>query len=210
MLFRSEGTFETEARMLANTALVTWRFEGLPLERMREVPERNERRIRGEATSAVAAAKTAIKPQTFSEGALRVNLATGAVSTDDVNVNFRATREWLATSEEKVSGAPPTQYESADNRHIMASERIADDNTWAKYRWTVFEKASNKRVGAFLTHLSFAPFVVKDSTLIYETTPYIRAGKAEPAKLRGVSLANGHEVWSVEVRELEYRGPFPP
>jgi hypothetical protein len=153
--------------------------------------------------------------QAPTEGALRVNLTTGAVSTADAStgdVSFieqLSARNWLAL-DKKISGAPPTQYESADKRHIMASERVADDKTWAKYRWIVFDRATNKRIGEFRTHLAFAPFVVRDSTLIYETTPYVNAGKSEPAKLRGVNLANGQETWNVEVREVSFRGPYPP
>jgi hypothetical protein len=92
----------------------------------------------------------------------------------------------------------------------MASERIADNDTWNKYRWTVYEKDSNRRLGEFRTHLAFAPFAVKGSILIYETTPFVKAGTEEPAKLRGIDLTTGKEVWSVEVRENTFRGPFPP
>jgi hypothetical protein len=51
---------------------------------------------------------------------------------------------------------------------------------------------------------------VNDSVIVFETTPYVANGKEEPAKLRGVDLRTGRETWSVEVREVEYRGPMPP
>jgi hypothetical protein len=163
-----------------------------------------------EATTAAAEAQRA-GAQRSVKGALQVNLTTGAVSpAADANLVADVSKRRWVVGNENAAGVAPTQYESADGRHIVSSERIADDKTWAKYRWTVFERATNRRIGEFQTHVAFSPFVVRDTTLIYETTPYIRSGKAEPAKLRGVNLATGQETWGVEVRELVYRGPFPP
>ena len=195
-----EGRFESEARPQANSAIVSWRFEGQALRGLVKEPE--------------SGTSDAVSPaQRSAEGAVQMDLATGAVSPTAADAATRPpARRWILETNEKISGAAAgaTQYESADGRHILASERIADDKTWAKYRWTVYEKGTNKRVGQFKTHLAFTPFVVRDSLLIYETTPYVRGGSAEPAKLRGVNLATGQESWSVEVRELEFRGPFPP
>lgn len=197
-----EGKFEADARVSGNSAIVTWRFEFQPIRGALQAPEGGVPVVEAEARAAA---------QRSAEGALQVDMTTGAVSPADASLARRAAaRRWIVTPSEKISDAPPTQYESADGRHIMASQRIADDKTWAKYRWTVFERGTNRRVGEFQTHVAFAPFVVRDSILVYETTPYIRAGREEPAKLRGVNLATGQEGWSVEVRELEYRGPFPP
>ena len=199
-----EGKFETDAQLVGSNAIVTWRFEP---QQLRGLVKEPERRI----TDAAAPRAQPAGPQRVAEGALQVDMSTGAVTPAGANLVSRAqSRRSLVTTSEKIPSAPPTQYESADGRHIMASERIADDKTWAKYRWTVFERGTNRRVGEFNTHVSFAPFVVRDSTLVYETTPYIRGGSQEPAKLRGVNLAGGQEAWSVEVRELVFRGPFPP
>ena len=198
-----EGRFESEARPQAGSAVVSWRYEGQPLRGL--VRERESGTNDAVAPSQPTGASA--------EGAVQMDLATGAVSPVAADAATRpAARRWIVETNEKVSGAgaSATQYESADGRHILASERIADDKTWAKYRWTVYEKGTNKRVGQFQTHLAFTPFVVRDSLLIYETTPYVRGGSAEPAKLRGINLATGQETWSVEVRELEFRGPFPP
>ena len=199
-----EGKFETETRVTANSAIVSWRFER---QLMRGLVEESE-------TSRSDNARPEAQPagvQRRAEGALQVDLTTGAVSATDASLaTAAAPRRWIMSDAEKIPGTAGTQYESADGRHVMASERVGDERTWAKYRWTVFDRSTNNRVGQFQTHLAFMPFVVRDSILIYETTPYIRDGKEEPAKLRGVNLATGQEVWSVEVRELVYRGPFPP
>ena len=198
-----EGRFESEARTLANSAVVTWRYARQPLRGLVREPERGTTNVVPQAQSTGG--------QPSAEGAVQMDLTTGAVSPAAADLAAHpSVRRWSLEANEKISGAGATQYESADGRHILASEQIADDKTWAKYRWTIFERSTNKRVGQFQTHLAFTPFVVRDSMLIYETTPYIRGKSAEPAKLRGVSLATGQETWSVEVRELEFRGPFPP
>ena len=112
---------------------------------------------------------------------------------------------------DKIAGASPTQYESADGRHVLASERVGNDRVWEKYRWTVYERSTGRLVGEFRTHVAFAPFVVREALLFYETTPYkLGTATEEPAKLRAVNLRTGQAVWSVEVREIVYRGPFPP
>lgn len=199
-----EGKFEAEARVVANSAIVGWKFERQLIRGMLEESERGESDVtRPEAQRAGV--------QRQAEGALQIDLTTGAVSAADVSLAPRAAPpQWIVSATAKVPGAAPTQYESADGRHVMASERIGDEKTWAKYRWTIFDRSTNNRIGEFQTHLAFMPFVVRDSILIYETTPYIRAGREEPAKLRGVNLATSQEAWSVEVRELVFRGPFPP
>lgn len=199
-----EGKFSAEARPVGNNAIVTWTFERLPMRGLVEESEVNENKLNN-------LTGPGRRTQAQTEGAVEMNLSTGALSPVSTTVStLSETRRWLVTANEKISGAAPVQYESADGRHIMASERVADDRVWDKYRWTIFERATNTRVGEFRTHLSFAPFVVRNSTLIYETTPYIRAGREEPAKLRGVNLTSGQEIWGVEVRELVFRGPFPP
>ncbi len=199
-----EGLFLAEAQASGNTAVVTWSFQRRPLKGMpEEEPNPNLNTLSVQDTQA--------KMRT--EGAVQMNLTTGAlnqVSTPLSLTTLTSQKRWTVALSEKISGVATAQYESADGRHVMASERVADDGVWDKYRWIVFERTTNRRVSEFRTHISFTPFVIRDSTLVYETTPYIRGGNAEPAKLRGVSLSNGAEVWGVEVRELVYRGPYPP
>lgn len=199
-----EGIFSAEAEASGNTAVVTWSFQRRPLKGMPE-EEPNS------SLNTLSVQDSQAKMRT--EGAVQMNLTTGAlnqVSTPLSVTTSASQKRWMIASSDKISGVATAQYESADGRHVMASERIADDRVWDKYRWIVFERATNRRVGEFRTHVSFTPFVIRDSTLVYETTPYIRGGNAQPAKLRGVSLSTGAEVWGVEVRELVYRGPYPP
>ncbi len=197
-----QGTFTAEAQRSGGNVIVTWRFERVPRQGMAD-PEDT-------TIGARPGVRRATPPVT--RGALRMNLASGALTRLDTTA-VRPPRgpNWLLPSGQKIDAAPPTQYESADRRHILASEAVADDRTWDKYRWSVYDRSTGRRVGEHRTHVSFAPFVVRDSLLIYETTPYARRGAPEePAKLRAFDLTSARPAWSVEVREVVYRGPFPP
>jgi hypothetical protein len=109
---------------------------------------------------------------------------------------------------------PEPQILSADGGHVLASERVADDSVWEKYLWTIYDRSTGEPIGEFRTFRSLAPFFVSDSMVIYETPPAARQVQGnlieEPLKIRAVNLPTGKEVWSREVRDTTYRGPFPP
>ncbi len=199
-----EGDFKANALVSGNNVVVTWSFERVPRQGMPDS---------GETAPGEEKLRRATVPAR-SRGALRFNVSTGAVTRLDGTVAPAQPREpaWILPPEKRIAAAPaPAQYESADGRHILASEKVGDESVWEKYRWNVYERGNGRKVGEIRTHVSFAPFVVSDRTLVYETTPYARrGGEAQPAKLRGVSLETGQEVWSVPVREIVYRGPLPP
>jgi hypothetical protein len=192
------GEFDLRAEPAGADVILHWRFVPAPKRGMEE-PDTLTR-------AQAAPARPVIR-----RGALRVRVATRGVTILDTN-RVAPPREppWIVPTEGKVAGAAAQQYESADGRHIAASERVGDDRVWEKYRWTVYTRAG-QRLGELRSHISFTPFVVRDSLVVFETTPYERAGAApEPAKLRAFSLTSGREVWSVPVRENVYRGPYPP
>lgn len=118
-----------------------------------------------------------------------------------------------ARVEERLPAVAGTQFVSADGRHVLASERVADDSVWDKYKWTIYDRAG-KRLGEVRSHLSRAPFFVLDSELVHETGPYVRRTERgmidEPLKIRAVDLRSGKELWNRPVRDTAYRGPFPP
>jgi len=111
-------------------------------------------------------------------------------------------------------GAPSTRRLSADGRHTAAAVRVADDRTWDKYRWTLFDNKTGKEIGEISSHLAQAPFMVVDSVVVFETAPYSRRVdqrvEDEPLKVRAVDLKSHRELWSRPVRDTAYRGPLPP
>ncbi|HET7437468.1 MAG TPA: hypothetical protein VFN10_22380 [Thermoanaerobaculia bacterium] len=198
------GRFSAVATGSGSNAVITWTYTPIP--QLRGMPELPEETL--EREQAAAAPKAASKPMS---GSMRMNLRSGAMSVmrNAEAARAIATPTWVIPASQ-IDASPATQYESADGRHILTSERVADDPEWNRYQWTITDRATGQRVGQFRNHISFSPFVVRDSIIAYETTPYMHEGDEQPAKLRGVDLRTGREVWSVEVRELVYRGPTPP
>lgn len=206
-----EGTFLLEARTAADSVRLDWSFERVPLRGLIEESE-----VPGLAASPGAQTLGQERSQRearITSGGLRLSLSTGAMTRQEgaaLGALERKVRV-AALLSERVADDGETRYASADGRHILASARVADDRVWDKYRWTIYERSSGRRLGEFRTHLAFNPFVVRDSNVIFETTPFVlRGAPPEPAKLRAYSLRSGRETWNVEVRELVYRGPYPP
>jgi len=110
---------------------------------------------------------------------------------------------------------PGPRYLSADDRHLATSERVARDPEWNQYRWTVRETATGATVGSFDHPVAIAPFVVAGPTLVLESRPFQRRDAdgrylQAPLALRGIDLASAREIWTLEVRDVTYYGPFPP
>ncbi|NOT01687.1 MAG: PQQ-binding-like beta-propeller repeat protein [Phycisphaerales bacterium] len=149
-------------------------------------------------------------------GAVKIELRTGkaaAVNPEEVPQDRRASAPENLTGSE---GAPtdPTQRLSIDGAHTLRSKRIAKDDTWDKYEWTIVETATGAKTGQTTSHLSQAAFMVIGGRLVFETGPFTRRTDAglveEPLTLRAVDLSTGKQVWSRPVRDTEYRGDYPP
>jgi hypothetical protein len=196
------GTFSTVARPSGGNVIVSWSF----------VPARLARGMLGPEDSLARRGEKRIGRPGPIRGALSMNPATGNVrQLDTTAVPALLPPQWIIPRKDLIAAAAATQYLSVDGRHVLASELVGDDRVWDKYRWTIYERASGRRLGELRTYLSFSPFLVQDSLVVFETTPFGRRGEGEqPAKLRAVSVVTGAEVWGVEVRELVYRGPVPP
>lgn len=70
-------------------------------------------------------------------------------------------------------------------------------------------------MGSFDHPVAIAPFVVAGSTLVLESRPFQRRDTdgryvQAPLALRGIDLASGREIWTLEIRDVSYYGPFPP
>jgi hypothetical protein len=114
---------------------------------------------------------------------------------------------------QRVAGLPPSQYLSADGRHVLVSERVGDSRVWDRFRLTIVERASGQRVGEFKSHLAHVPFFVNGAQVVYETGPYSRrVGNdviTEPLKLRATDLQTGQELWNRPIRDTAIRNPPP-
>lgn len=101
---------------------------------------------------------------------------------------------------------------SADQRHLLASRRdVSDSRIW---EWAVFSLETGAKVAELRHNEPGAWFFVSGFRLIHETNVTLRdvGGQVvvEPGKLRAVDLETGTEVWSHAIRDIKYRGPYPP
>ena len=116
----------------------------------------------------------------------------------------------------RISGISeqPGQRASKDGRHLLTSKRIADDLEWNKYEWTIIDVASGETLGRIRSHVSHTDFVVADSRVMYVTDSYFRRiGNEEVSQelsLTAIDIVSGREIWSHEIRDTRYSGPYPP
>jgi hypothetical protein len=218
--------FNTFAQPIADEAAVSWEFVQQPLRGVppgaMEVLPGEEAPPQARATSAGIEAPAVVMDEpgggpTVLRATVRVNPASGVVT------SLEAPHEPIAAPAAIDPGVPPAatailgipepQFLSADGHHVMSSERV-DEKAWDKYVWTIFDRATSKRLGQVRTHLSYAPFFVNDSRIVYQTEPYaLRVGDTfveEPLQIRAADLDTGQRVWSQPVRDTTDRNPPPP
>jgi hypothetical protein len=111
--------------------------------------------------------------------------------------------------------AAVTVLPSADQRHLLASERVGGGGPEdPEYRWSIFSMATGQRIGRLFADVSGAPFFVWGDAIVFEHPPYGRRSGDDwlesPLQVRSVLLASGDLAWERPVRDLEYRGPLPP
>jgi hypothetical protein len=145
-------------------------------------------------------------------GAVRFGLAAGApeaLPADPAAVE-KLSRP-LVAEEARRPEASAARYLSADGRHVLASELIADDSVWEKYRWTI-DSVDGARIGELRNAFPQAPFFVAGRLVVFESRPSIRRvdGRLvkEPLALRAFDLA-GAEAWVSPLRDTAFYGPFP-
>lgn len=150
------------------------------------------------------------------QGQARFDLSTGAATAVPASkaAAFSSPRNLDLVTEKPLKGISGRQYTSADGRHLLASERIADNSVWKRYEWRLYERASGKLVGMMHHHVAAAPFVVQGQTLIFESRAHgVRQGEKlvdRPLEIRAIDLVSGSELWSKSVRPTEFEGPFAP
>lgn len=145
-------------------------------------------------------------------GAARLDLASGRVLPLSAARGAPARRPYL----DLAPDAPPTArtYRSADGRHLLVSDRGENTPADRSFQWALAERAGGAPVGSVELELPVAPFLMAGSTLLYEAGPSLRRTEDgwddRPRQLRAVDLGSGSELWSRDLLDPEYRGPFPP
>lgn len=232
-------SFTAEAQPEAGGATVSWEFVERPLQGLAPGPVEV---LPGEAPPTVSTAEVPVSPPsvaapfpsdvpepgaeaTVVRGVARVDLPSGAVTATEAArvppVSARRAAPGSDTApatdlapDAMLPGVPQPQFLSADERHVLSSQRIAADPVWEKYLWTIFERASGRRVGGLRMHLRYVPFFVSGTRVIYVTPPHARREEPtiveEPPQLHAADLDTGAQVWIQPVGDSVDREPPPP
>jgi hypothetical protein len=202
------STFTTRAGIVDGDVFLSWEYMHQPVQ---GVPPPDLQSVKKKELPAEPIMRRSEK------GTLRINPSSGRMSVlSDTETGLAPSIKAVPDipAAERLKDLPQPQFLSADAAHIMVSIAVADNNTWNRYRWTIYDRASAEKVAETDNHLSFAPFFITGNRLIYITNPYSRRTEKglidEPLKLRCLNMQDGSELWSKPVRDTAYRGPFPP
>jgi hypothetical protein len=109
---------------------------------------------------------------------------------------------------------PGDQFgESADDRHLVASEFTGVIEAPEPYRWTIYRRGTLEVAARFVAQTSLTPFVLTANRVLYLRQPYQRrAGdelQSHPLALVARDAGSGRIVWTRAVRDTRYQGPVP-
>ena len=200
----SEGLqqeFQVTASPTRQGIVVAWEAQELPGLPGRE----NEERDRRPGVESKAAGRAERTEQGNAQGAALFDLRAGRLS--PVAEAKAAVQRNVVVS--LPSAGPDRLFASADGRHVLASRHVEGDS----YLWKISDAATGAVLGTFRSDVSMSPFTVAGNRLIYVAQPGLRLEGSkmveEPLRLRALDLATGRELWSREVRDTAFRGPFP-
>ena len=218
-------SFKAVARVVTGKAAVAWEYAERPLRGMRmgqevlpdesaPVPGRDEPGHRGALEGEKEEEGGEME---VTNGSFRLDLKSGEVSAKRLGSNVterRALRAAQSAPPASVAGVPEPQFRSADGRHVMNPERVADDTAWDKYVWTVYDAGSGERVGQAKSHVRYAPFFVVDKLLVTVSGPELRqtdqGAVEEPLQIKALDLSTGQVAWTQPIRDTVNRLPPPP
>ncbi|HMI52208.1 MAG TPA: hypothetical protein VK525_11900 [Candidatus Saccharimonadales bacterium] len=114
----------------------------------------------------------------------------------------------------RVFAATGRRYLSADGRSVLVSERSHEQSESGSYTLTIFNSMTEIRLGTFKSAVPVVRFFVAGSQIIYESSRHFERKSTglveEPRRVIAFDLGSGRDVWSVNLRNTEYVGPYPP
>lgn len=147
-------------------------------------------------------------------GRLRFDSSSETWTADAGAVGGVVARRPDLAAEERVPDVAGTQFRSADDAHVMTSDRVADGRVFERYQWNIRSREDGVQRGEIRSFVSWAPHFVSDTVLVAESpTHQVRVADemtSQPRRLVAFDLRNGRTLWDRPVRDLTYYGPFPP
>lgn len=214
--------FRAQAEVSDGEANVSWEYEERPLRGMPTGPRktlpgeraRESKALEKETEAPDSGSSRAARAPVVRKGMFRLDLESGAVTPRAAESATPRAAVQPSSSFAHLAGVPEPQFLSADGRHVLSSTRVGDDSVLEKYLWTIYNRDTKERLGEFRSQVSFTPFVVSQSKVIFVTQPFAsRSATAmveQPLQVRAVDLASGRELWSQPVRDTTDRSPPPP
>jgi len=202
-----KGNFVASADSFNGSPVVSWQFVSRA---QQGLPPRTKATLPG---SGVAADVGPAEPE---KGAFRIDLATGQISpvpAADVPA-LQPLKSENAPTYAKVFAATGRRYLSADGRSVLVIERSHEKSEAGSYTLTIFDSMTGTRLGTFKSAVPIVRFFVAGSRIIYESSRHFERKSTglveEPRRVIAFDLASGRDVWSVNLRNTEYVGPYPP
>jgi hypothetical protein len=217
-------SFRAVARVATGEAAVAWEYAERPLRGARMGQEVLPDEAQGEPENGGPGRRALEEEEEEEEskmevttGSFRLDLKSGEVSGKRLGASGaerRALRAAQAAPPASVAGVPEPQFRSADGKHVMHPEAVADDTVWDKYVWTVYDAGSGERLGEVKSHVRYAPFFVTGTLLVTTTGPGLRqTGQGlveEPLQMKAFDLTTGEVAWTQPIRDTANRLPPPP
>jgi outer membrane protein assembly factor BamB len=211
-----QGRFAARATAAPDgKAVVSWQYLARPA---RGLATGAERRLLPVPPDEGAEIARAVRPPGEGEGAnrgaVRIDLATGAVSPLEGGEQAAPLAPQAAQARAAGPVAAGLRLPSVDGRHFLIDQRTGPDGAPDRFTFTAYRSETGEGQGSFKSRLMVGPFVVADSRIIFETGAYTRrteSGREQrPREVRAVDLRTGQELWSHPVQELAPRGPHAP
>lgn len=207
----NEGQFTVQARASGQNELITWRFQKRLL---RGVKPGALPTVTAEDADVPIANSVPARVRVTS-GTLQFNLGNGELQPLNVELPEAVGPMFApnAVAEVDLPNVEGEQTVTADGAHVIASVLIGDDTVFEKYQLSIHDKATGEKRGAVNSHIALPKAFVTGDRLILVQDPHSKTTDGKlievPRTVKAFSL-DGKEIWSREVRDTEFRGPYPP
>jgi hypothetical protein len=128
--------------------------------------------------------------------------------------DFKPFRADYAPSEQ-TDALPAPQFRGANSLSVMLSRAQNDAIFGTSYEWQLYSREGARLGGLSKIPVSYAPHLLQQSQLLVQLPPYAFVdargrGIGHARRLAAFDITNQQELWSFDVYDVQFRGPFPP